>query len=61
MTGIYEFRPPTKNVKHQYIKFLDCINCPFWKEEVQKWKKDQNYRLKLWPYPRKSLKLKIND
>ena len=28
MSGLYEFRPPTKNVKHQYIKFLDCIECP---------------------------------
>ncbi len=55
--GIYEFRPPTKNVKHQYIKFLDCIGCPDWEIEHSKFKKDNNYPLKIWPYPKKSMKL----
>ena len=56
--GIYEFRPPTSNVSHQYIKFLDCINCPVWKKEVEKWKLDKSYVIKIWPYPSKSLILK---
>ena len=56
--GIYEFRPPTTNVKHQYIKFLDCVNCPVWKEEVKKWKLDNSYVIKIWPYPSKALILR---
>ena len=56
--GIYEFRPPVSNVSHQYIKFLDCIDCPVWKKEVQKWKLDKSYVIKIWPYPSKSLILK---
>ena len=32
LVGTYEFRPNSK-----YIKFLDCINCPEWKNEVIKW------------------------
>ena len=55
--GIYEFRPPIKNVKHQYIKLLDCINCPEWKSEVQKWKNDKKYIIKIWPYPHKTMSL----
>ena len=45
---IYQFRPPTQNVKHQYIKYLDCINCPEWKEELNYWKNDKSYTLKIW-------------
>ncbi len=56
-TGLYEFRPPVKNVKHQYIKFLDCIDCPVWREEVGKWRNDKNYVIGIWPYPRKNLAL----
>ncbi len=58
--GANEFRPPTENVKHQYIKYLDCINCPIWKEEIYKWRKNNEYEIGIWPYPRKKLKLKIN-
>ena len=61
LSGFYEFRPPTENVRHQYIKYLDCINCPIWKDEVLKWKEDKDYRLGLWPYPLKKLKLKIEN
>ena len=57
LSGIYEFRPPTKNVKHQYLKYLDCVNCPNWPDEVEMFKKDENYKLKIWPYPRKNIKL----
>ena len=62
--GIYEFRPNQKNIhEDQYIKFLDCIDCPDWKSEVKVWKNDNNYIIKIWPYPKKSLnlsKIKIN-
>ena len=57
LSGIYEFRPPTENIKHQYLKYLDCINCPNWSDEVEMFKKDENYKLKIWPYPRKNIKL----
>ena len=60
LTGIYEFRPPTKNVKHQYIKYLDCVECPIWKEEIKKWRKNKNYVVGIWPYPIKNLSLNIN-
>ena len=58
ISGINEFRPPTKNVKHQYINFLDCINCPVWKNEIKKWKNNNNYIIKIWPYPNKTMTLK---
>ena len=58
VSGINEFRPPTKNVKHQYIKYLDCVNCPEWKNEIKKWKNDSNYTIKIWPYPKKTMTLK---
>jgi hypothetical protein len=57
VVGFYEFRPSTINVKHQYIKFLDCVNCPQWKIEVENWKKNQNYQISIWPYPKKRLEL----
>ena len=60
MSGIYEFRPPTKNVKHQYIKYLDCVNCPKWSEEVKKWREDKSYRIGIWPYPIKSFYMKVD-
>ena len=60
ISGLTEFRPPTKNVKHQYIKYLDCIDCPVWKEEIYKWKKNNDYEIGIWPYPRKKFKLKID-
>ncbi len=55
--GAYEFRPVSKYAKYQYIRFLDCINCPNWSEEVLKYYKDNSYRLKIWPYPRKTMTL----
>ena len=63
IAGVYEFRPPTKNVRIQYIKFLDCIECPDWKSEVEVWKNNNDYIIKIWPYTKKSLNLsdiKIN-
>ena len=57
ISGILEFRPPTKNVKYQYIKYLDCVNCPEWKNEINKWKKNNSYTIKIWPYPSKDMTL----
>lgn len=46
--------------KAKYIKLLECINCPSWVDEVKKWKIDNSYNLKIWPYPRKSMILNKN-
>ena len=51
-TGLYEYKHNNK-----YPHFLTCINCPIWKEEVKKWRKDNSYELKIWDYPRKTMKL----
>jgi hypothetical protein len=54
--GIDQFRPYQKNIfENQYIKFLDCINCPDWKSEISIWKNDKNYIIGIWPYPSKDL------
>ncbi len=62
-TGIYEFRPKYKinltNPDHNYLKQLDCLNCPEWKSEIKLWRKNGNYIIGLWPYPKKALILKI--
>ena len=52
ITGLYEYKHNNK-----YPHFLTCINCPIWKEEVKKWRKDNSYELKIWDYPRKTMKL----
>ena len=44
ITGIYDFR------YKKYIHYFDCINCSDWKIEVDKYEKDNNYKLKSWPY-----------
>ena len=43
--GLYEFK---KNNK--YPQFLMCIDCPIWKDEISKWRQDENYKLKIWDY-----------
>ena len=55
ISGSIEYRPSKENTKHVYLKFLDCINCPNWHDEVDKFKNDNNYPLKIWPYPRKNM------
>ena len=40
-----------------YPTFLSCINCPVWKEEIIKWKKDNHYIINIWNYPHQQLKL----
>ena len=52
LVGAYEFRPHSK-----YIRFLDCINCPNWKNEIYKWELDTQYAIKIWPYNRKDMLL----
>jgi len=42
--GFYDYR--LKN----YLVYLDCINCPDWKMEVKKYKKNKNYNPNGWPY-----------
>ena len=55
VSGSIEYRPSKENTKHVYLKFLDCINCPNWLDEVDKFKDNNNYRLKIWPYPHKNM------
>jgi hypothetical protein len=40
-----------------YPEFLSCIECPKWKKEVEKWKVDKKYHLKIWPYPMQKMQL----
>ena len=44
LTGIYDYR-----VK-KWIIFYECINCPQWKNEIQKYNLDNDYKIKVWPY-----------
>ena len=37
-------------VLDKYYEFLECLSCPDWKTEVQNWRDQPNYRLKIWPY-----------
>ncbi len=59
IVGFSEFRPIAKKLVHNHhtLKNLDCINCPDWPIEVKKFEADNNYDLKIWPYPNKSMKL----
>jgi len=52
VVGAYEFRPHSK-----YIKYLDCINCPNWKNEIYKWELNSKYDIKIWPYYKKNMLL----
>ncbi|MFL2894484.1 MAG: hypothetical protein ACJZ4I_03260 [Candidatus Pelagibacter sp.] len=56
ITGLYEYKHNNK-----YPHFLTCINCPIWKDEVKKWRNDNSYELKIWDYPRKTMKLIKDD
>ncbi len=53
LTGTHQFRPTGNNVKHEYLKYLDCIDCPNWKKEIANFQIDKSYPLKIWPYPKK--------
>jgi len=57
ITGFYEFKPPKQNTKYYYVNILDCIDCPEWRNELNKWKIDNNYVIKIWPYPAKTMYL----
>ena len=52
LAGSYEYK--TRNL---YPHFLLCMDCPNWKNEISKWKDDNNYKLKIWDYPRKVMLL----
>ena len=52
ITGSYEYK-----LNNKYSHYLTCINCPDWKTEVAKWKKDPTYALKIWTYPGKTMYL----
>ena len=53
ITGGYEYK-----FNNKYPQFLACINdCPNWRDEVKKWKKDKDYELKIWWYPKWTMKL----
>lgn len=51
-------------INNKYPQFLSClVGCPDWGNEVKKWRLNHSYNLKIWDYPRKSMKLskrKIN-
>ena len=51
-TGFLEFK-----YLNQYPHFLSCIDCPNWKNEVNKWELDNTYHLKIWNYPNQTMKL----
>ena len=53
--GSIEYRPSKESTRHVYLKFLDCISCPDWHDEVDKFRNNNNYRLKIWPYPHKNM------
>ena len=46
--GLYEFKHNTK-----YPHLLICIECPHWKEEINIWRKNPDYKIKIWRYPTK--------
>jgi len=52
LSGAYEFKNNNK-----YKKYLICMDCPNWSSEVEKFDKNNNYEMKIWPYPQKWLKL----
>ena len=53
ITGGYEYK-----FNNRYPQFLECINdCPNWKDEVKKWRKDNDYELKIWWYPKWTMRL----
>ncbi len=52
--GLYEFKTNNK-----YYEFIECVSCPNWRTEVQNWRQQPNYILKIWPYTmNKSMSLK---
>jgi len=53
LTGVYQFK-----YKATYPQFLDCFNCPVWKEEISKWRLDNSYKIKIWNYPTRTMLLK---
>ena len=54
---MYEFRPNSGSERIQYIKYLDCIDCPNWSDEIEKYNQNKDIRLNIWPYPDKQMSL----
>ena len=52
LTGAYAFKQNNK-----YPQFFMCINCPDWKNEITKWQKNNDYNMKIWQYPTKTMNL----
>ena len=51
--GFFEYK-----INNKYPQLLSCLeNCPSWRDEVKKWKEDEDYELKIWDYPRKKMSL----
>jgi hypothetical protein len=53
ITGAYQYK-----YNARYPEFLDCYNCPIWKDEIYKWKINNDYKIKIWNYPARSMLLK---
>ena len=51
-TGLLEFK-----IYNIYPHLLSCIDCPKWEDEVNEWKVDKKYHLKIWTYPNQTMKL----
>ena len=53
IVGFFEYK-----INNKYPQLLSCLeNCPSWKDEVKKWREDNDYELKIWDYPRKKMSL----
>ena len=50
--GLYEYKHNNK-----YPHFLICVDCPHWKDEINIWKENPNYEIKIWNYPEKTMYL----
>ena len=50
--GFYEYK-----INNKYRHFLDCYSCPIWEDELKKWRLNNNYEIKIWNYPGKTMKL----
>jgi hypothetical protein len=53
LTGFFEYK-----INNNYPQLLSCLaNCPNWKDEVKKWRENNDYELRIWDYPRKKMSL----
>jgi hypothetical protein len=52
ITGIYDFKH-----NNRYYYWLICTDCPVWKNELKKWEMNPSYKISIWPYWHKVMKL----